>query len=86
MTREKLTEASETLSTAAQSATEPVSERLETQAEQLAELASRDQAPDHGRLARHMTILQELHEETDDPAIETAYEQVREFREGVSGV
>lgn len=86
MTREKLVTASKTLEQAATGAHERHRQRIEEQSDQIMQLAERDQDPDHGRLDRHMNVLRELHDETDNPDVERAYERIREYRRSVSGV
>lgn len=86
MTRDELVTASEALEQAAADADAEYSGRIEEQAEALKQLAERDRGPDQGRLDRHMNILGELHDETDNDDIERALEQVREYRTGVGGV
>lgn len=86
MTREKLVTASKALEQAATAAHDQHRTRIEEQSEQLLHLAERDQDPDQGRLDRHMNVLRELHDATDDPDIERAFERIREYRQGVGGV
>ena len=90
MSREKLREASDTLREAMELVDdEGVQERLYDQSDQLAWLATRDQEPDHGRLAKHMNALHELAGDLDGEAAElvtAARESVSAFRETVEGV
>lgn len=86
MAHEELAAASEVLERAAGDVPEQHRDRVETQAEQLASLAERERGPDHGRLARHMTALQELADATDNDDIRRAYDHVKTYREGVEGV
>jgi hypothetical protein len=68
---------------------ESTQERLYDQSDQLAWLATRDEEPDHGRLAKHMNALYELADELDGEAAERvtdAREAVAAFRESVEGV
>jgi hypothetical protein len=86
--RDELDAASTTLADAASDADPTVRDRLETQAEQLASLATADRGPDHGRLARHERALSEIAD--DDPgvadAVDDALAHVRAYRETVEGV
>jgi hypothetical protein len=89
MARAQLQAASEALRRAAEASSGDLEEAIYEQSNQLAGLAVREEAPDHGRLARHTQSLQELAEEADGEtreAIEEAVEGVRSFREGVEGV
>jgi hypothetical protein len=86
--RDELDAASTTLADAAPDADAAVQDRLEAQADQLADLATADRGPDHGRLARHERALSEIAEE--DPsvadAVNDALDHVRAYRETVEGV
>jgi len=89
MTRAELERASNLLKEAAEATEGDVQERLYEQSDQLATLATREQGPDHGRLARHMTVLHDLAEDLDGDAAETVREarsEVLEYRKGVPGV
>ncbi len=90
MTREKLTDAAETLQDAADAATDDdVCERLENQSDAFAELAEAARGPDHGTLARHEHILTEVAADADSDVtthVEDALESIRAFRETVEGV
>ncbi|WEL24362.1 DUF7553 family protein [Haloferax volcanii] len=89
MTRAELERASNLLKDAAEATEGDVQERLYEQSDQLATLATREQGPDHGRLARHMTVLHDLDEALDGDAAETVREarsEVLEYRKGVPGV
>lgn len=86
MSRDELRRASEALQRAATDVSDEQRERVETQADQLASLADRDQGPDHGRLARHMLTIQELAEQTGHDDVQTAYDHVKTYREGIEGV
>ncbi|WP_411964936.1 hypothetical protein [Haloferax sp. YSMS24] len=89
MTRAELQKASELLRDAAARTDSDVQARLTEQADQLATLAERDEGPDHGRLARHMTVLHEIAEGLDDGVSDTVREartQVLEYRKTVPGV
>lgn len=89
MPREELDEASAILQEAKASVSDAdVRERLETQAEQIALLAERDQAPDHGRLDRHQHALRGM--KTDAPEIadelDAANDLINAFRQTIEGV
>ena len=89
MAREELQSASDELRAASESASGELQRRLYDQSNQLANLATGDRGPDHGRLDRHMNILRDLAEESDDDVgarVESALNYVREYREGVEGV
>ncbi|WP_416838199.1 hypothetical protein [Haloferax sp. DFSO52] len=89
MTREELQKASQLLKDAAEATDGEVRERLYNQSDQLAKLADRAQGPDHGRLARHMTVLHDLANQLDGDTAETvraARQQVLEYRKTVPGV
>lgn len=89
MTRKELTEAADSLRTAAKNAqSDETSERLRNQSEKFDSLADADRGPDHGKLAHHEHILTEIADE--DPAaadhVEAALESIRAYRETVEGV
>jgi hypothetical protein len=89
MTREKLTEAADSLRQAAESAqSDEASERLQNQSEKFDSLADADRGPDHGRLAHHEHILTEIADENPAAAeyVEAALESIRAYRETVEGV
>ncbi|AFK17770.1 hypothetical protein E6P09_03225 [Haloferax mediterranei ATCC 33500] len=89
MSRPELERASQLLKEAAEATDGEVQEQLYDQSDQLAKLATRDQGPDHGRLARHMTTLNDLAEEVDGDVEETvreARQEVLEYRKDVPGV
>ncbi|WP_436923448.1 DUF7553 family protein [Halosimplex amylolyticum] len=90
MTRENLADASDTLESAADATTDDdAAERLESLADQLDSLSTRDRDPDHGRLARIENALHDLEESSSDDVaelIESAHESVVAFRETVEGV
>ncbi|WP_049924534.1 DUF7553 family protein [Halopiger djelfimassiliensis] len=90
MVRTELENAAESLEHAADAAAdETARERLRNQATQLADLATADRGPDHGRLARHEHILTEIaDDEGGDVAthVDAALESLRAFRETVEGV
>lgn len=90
MAREELESASEALAAASDAAAdESTAERLREQADQLARLAERAEAPDHGRLARHEHVLGELQAGADDAVAERvadAKAHVSAYRETIEGV
>ena len=89
MAREALEAASEELRKASELAEGNLRERLYDHSNQVAELASRDEGPDHGRLDRHMNTLYEIAGETDGDLqdhVVAAREQLKEYRSGVPGV
>ncbi|WP_129114136.1 DUF7553 family protein [Halegenticoccus tardaugens] len=89
MTREELQTASEELRQASERVDGEMRERLYDQSNQLAELATAERGPDHGRLDRHMNVLHELAGELDGEAkahVESAREHVTEYRKTVEGV
>ncbi|GGN11228.1 DUF7553 family protein [Halarchaeum nitratireducens] len=91
MVIDELRDASETLEAAANDCDDDdLRERLATQADALASLATRDQGPDHGRLARHTHALQDIASDADDDdiaaAVDDALASIRAYRETVSGV
>lgn len=90
MVREPLRTASDLLRKASESAGDAdLEERLYEQSNQLARLATADDGPDHGRLARIMHSLDEIADGLDGDAksaVEDAYEQVKKYRSTVEGV
>lgn len=90
MVREPLRDASDLLRQASESADDAdLEERLYDQSNQLARLATADDGPDHGRLARIMHTLDEVAADLDgdaQDAVEDAYEQVKAYRSTVEGV
>lgn len=90
MAREKLQEASDLLRSAAESTDdEQLQQRLHGQSSQLADLATADRGPDHGRLARHMNALAEIADDADEATegqVREARDAVSAFRETVEGV
>ncbi|MXR21509.1 DUF7553 family protein [Halobacterium bonnevillei] len=91
MVREDLRAASDHLRAAAVAATDPsLEERLYDQSDQLAELATADSGPDHGRLARITHALDELADAVDEDDAESniadARNSVESYRETVEGV
>lgn len=90
MVRESLRAASDLLREASEAADDTeVEERLYDHSNQLAKLATADDGPDHGRLARIMHVLGDLEDELDGDAadkVAEAYENVKEYRSTVPGV
>jgi len=89
MTRENLANASDLLASAANSADDDAAERLTSLSEQLDTLADRDRGPDHGRLARIESGLDEIQADASDDVaatIEDALDAIRAFRETIEGV
>lgn len=90
MTRERLADASETLRTASEAASNPAAkERLADQADQLEELAEAERGPDHGRLARHEHALGEIKglvEDDQQATIDEALDAMRAYRATVEGI
>lgn len=90
MVREELQAASEALRQAAEATdNEELEERVYNQSLELAELATAERGPDHGRLDRHRNVLLDIKETANaDVAdlVEEAMEGIRSYREGVSGV
>lgn len=87
MTRENLASARDTLESAAEETSDDdVTDQLESQADQLDTLATRDRGPDHGRLARIENALHDLEDSDVGDQVEAAHESVVAFRETVDGV
>ncbi len=90
MARAELANAADAIdAAAAATADDEAQERLENQAAKFAEYADADRGPDHGQLARHEHILNDIaDEEGGDVAskLEDALESISAFRETVEGV
>jgi hypothetical protein len=89
MTRQALATASDLLASAADDSTGAAAERLSDLAAQLDTLADRDRSPDHGRLARIESGLDELQTDASDDVaatIDEALDAIHEFRETLEGV
>ena len=87
--REELSDASDALRTATETTAGETRERLFEQAEALADAATADTGPDHGKLARHLHVLREIEAEVDETAadqVERARDLLSSYREGVDGV
>lgn len=90
MTREELQRASDSLREASEAAeSDELQRRLYDHSNQLAELASADRGPDHGRLDRHLNALSEMAADAGadaSAAIDDAREAITEYRKTVEGV
>ncbi|AGB33489.1 hypothetical protein C488_18075 [Natrinema pellirubrum DSM 15624] len=90
MARDELENAADAIEAAAAAAADDeAQERLEKQAAKFAEYADADRGPDHGQLARHEHILNDIaDEEGGDVAskLADALESISAFRETVEGV
>lgn len=89
MSREHLRRASQHLEAAAETAEGDAGDRLHEQAEQFARLADRERGPDHGRLARHERVVQDIaDDETDDVGdhVDDALSAIHDYRETIDGV
>lgn len=95
MSRTYLRDARDAIAEAAEETVdEDAADRLSGLADQLGNLAERERGPDHGRLARIQTALNEVEsglseqqgDEAAQAAIERARQQISEYRSGVSGV
>jgi hypothetical protein len=90
MTREELAAASELLESAAEDAnSDAASKRLADLADQLDTLSTADRGPDHGRLARIQSALDDIAGGDGSDvaeAIEDADDQINEYRSGLEGV
>jgi len=88
MTRTELATASDTLESAVDSAGDNA-DRLADLAGQLDQLAEAERGPDHGRMARIQTALNEIQEAVDDETaatIQDARTEISEYRSTVDGV
>lgn len=90
MTRDQLRTASDELRKASEAASDDaLVQRLHEQSNQFAQLATADSGPDHGRLARHLNALSEMHDEAGEDVavhIDAAEEAITAYRETVDGV
>lgn len=90
MSREELRTASEELRQASAAAGDEESQRrLYDLSDQFATLASADDGPDHGRLARHLNALNEIRDGASEDVtahIDAAEEAITAYRETVEGV
>lgn len=90
MTRDELASASELLESAAEDTdSDEASERLAELADQLDTLATAEHGPDHGRLARIQSALNDLSSgdaEDVTGAIEDADDKINEYRSDLEGV
>lgn len=90
MTRDELTAASDALESAAESTdSDAARERLSELAGQLERLSTADSGPDHGRLARIQSALNEL-EDGDGSDVATqlseADDHINDYRSDLEGV
>ena len=89
MPRDQLQSAADALAEAADTTDEEAADRLRDLSAQLETLATRDRAPDHGRLARIQRALGEVATEADAAvadAVEEADDAIDAFRETLEGV
>ncbi|MHB9285483.1 hypothetical protein ACKVMT_00405 [Halobacteriales archaeon Cl-PHB] len=89
MTREALATAADLLADAADAADGDASDRLTDIADQVEDRATAERGPDHGRMARWQTALGDLKADVDDEVaatIESALEEIRDYRSTVEGV
>lgn len=89
MTRDALRTASEHLESAADDTSGDAAERLADLADQLAALSTADRGPDHGRLARIQSALNDLSSGNAAAvanSIEAANDAINEFRSDLDGV
>jgi hypothetical protein len=90
MTRQELARAAEELAEAADRAEQSgCVNRLADISDQLERLATADEGPDHGRLARIQASLHDLRDEVGDgpnSRIEAADEAITDYREELEGV
>lgn len=90
MTRDELASASELLESAAgDTDSDGASERLAELAGQLDTLATADRGPDHGRLARIQSALNDLSSGDAEDVADTigdADDQINEYRSDLEGV
>jgi hypothetical protein len=89
MTRDNLATASELLASAADETSGDAADRLTSLSDQLDTLADSDRGPDHGRLARIESGLDEIQADASDDVattIEEALDAIRAFRETIEGV
>ncbi|WP_226039997.1 hypothetical protein [Natrinema sp. DC36] len=90
MARDELQRAAESIEEAADAtANDEAQDRLRTQAAKFEDYATADHGPDHGQLARHEHILNEIaDDEGGDVAsnLEDALASISEFRSDLEGV
>lgn len=87
--RQHLHEAADLVTAAASAANGDAAERLENLADEIQKAADRSHGPDHGRLARLLTALEEVKPQVDEETadtIEAARDHLTEFRKTVEGV
>jgi hypothetical protein len=86
---EHLRRASQHLKAAAEVADDEDRERLHEQSDQFARLAERERGPDHGRLARHERVIDDVATSANDDVashVEDALERIHAYRETIEGV
>lgn len=89
MTRQELATASDVLASAAKDTTGEAADRLGDLSDQLDTLADRETAPDHGRLARIESALDDIQTDVSDDVaatIDEALDAIHDFRETIEGV
>ncbi|WP_222915201.1 hypothetical protein [Natrinema sp. SYSU A 869] len=90
MARDELKNAAESIEQAADATSDDeAQDRLQTQAAKFEDYATADHGPDHGQLARHEHILNEIaDDEGGDVAsnLKDALESITEFRSTLEGV
>lgn len=90
MARDELENAADAIEAAAAAASDDeAQERLENQAAKFEEYAGADRGPDHGQLARHEHILNDIADEEGGEVqskLTDALESISAFRETVEGV
>ncbi|WP_254762644.1 DUF7553 family protein [Natrinema marinum] len=90
MARDELENAAESIEQAADAASdEEAQERLQNQAAKFADYADADRGPDHGQLARHEHILNDIADDEGgdvESNLEDALESISAFRSTVEGV
>ena len=86
----ELREASDHLRRAAEAADDgDLRDRLEGQADRLADDADRERGPDHGTLARRTNVVRELRDDGGDAVVEhaeAAVDRINAYRENLPGV
>lgn len=90
MVRTELRDAAERLEAATETCADPdATERLTGLADQLDTLSTADRGPDHGRLARIQSALDDVEPDVDDETateMDAANDLINEYRETLEGV
>ncbi len=89
MVRQELATGSDLLASAANDTSGEAADRLDDLAGQLDTLADRESAPDHGRLARIESALDDIQSDASDDVagtIDEALDEIHAFRETIEGV